>query len=163
MKKGTVAALGTILGGAIGVAAQHMKTKKRLNADIELGRKNEEIIKAYSQWMKIKKEGRSLADYLKENGYQKIAVYGMHYLGENLCEELEDTDIEIKYAIDKNADNMGFDDKNIIVYTPDEELEEVDAVIVTAFYFYDEIEEKLSERLDCPIVSLEDILYELSY
>ena len=40
-------------------------------------------------------------------------------------------------------------------------LETVDAVVVTAITFFDEIEERLSEKVDCPIISLEDILYEV--
>jgi len=43
----------------------------------------------------------------------------------------------------------------------DDSLEDVDVVIVTAITFFDEIETKLSEKLDCPIISLEDILYEV--
>ena len=43
----------------------------------------------------------------------------------------------------------------------DDDLEEVDAVVVTAITFFDEIEEKLSQKIDCPIISLEDILYEI--
>ncbi len=36
----------------------------------------------------------------------------------------------------------------------------VDAIVVTAITFYDEIKEELSRKIDCPIISLEDILYE---
>ena len=43
----------------------------------------------------------------------------------------------------------------------EDELEEVDAVIVTAVTFFDDILEKLSQKLDCPVISLEDILYEI--
>ena len=34
----------------------------------------------------------------------------------------------------------------------------MDAVIVTAITFYEEIEEMLAEKMDCPILSLENIL-----
>lgn len=40
-------------------------------------------------------------------------------------------------------------------------LERVDVVVVTAITFFDDIKEKLSKKLDCPIISLEDILYEV--
>ena len=40
-------------------------------------------------------------------------------------------------------------------------LAPVDVIVVTAISYFDEIEEKLSERVDCPVVSLEDIVYEL--
>ena len=43
----------------------------------------------------------------------------------------------------------------------DDLLEEVDAVIVTAISFIDEIESTLSTKISCPIISLEDILYDM--
>lgn len=41
----------------------------------------------------------------------------------------------------------------------EDKLEPVDAVVVTAISFFDEIEEALNAKTDCPILSLEDILY----
>ena len=64
----------------------------------------------------------------------------------------------MRYAIDKNADMIY---ANVDVVTPDDELEPVDVIVVTAIYYFDEIEEDLSEKVDCPIISLEDILYEI--
>ena len=45
--------------------------------------------------------------------------------------------------------------------TPDDELEPVDVIVVTAIYYFDEIEDMLSEKVDYPVISLEDILYEV--
>ena len=82
----------------------------------------------------------------------------MSYAGETLIEELKETEIEIAYGIDKKADSLYSD---IDVFSMEDLLEEVDVIVVTAITFYDEIEEKLSEKVKCPIVSLEDILYEV--
>ena len=95
---------------------------------------------------------------MEENNYKKVAIYGMSYAGERLLDDLKGTGIEVAYAIDQNAERMFAD---VEVVTVDDVLEPVDAVIVTAIYFFDEIEEKLSDLIDCPIVSLEDIVYEL--
>ncbi len=111
-----------------------------------------------NQWVKIKQENKSIADYLEQNGYKEIAIYGMNYVGETLLDELANSNIKVKYAIDKNADAIYSD---IDVVTPDDELTEVDAVIVTAITFFDEIEEHLLDKMDCPILSMEDILYEV--
>ena len=43
----------------------------------------------------------------------------------------------------------------------DDNLEDVDAIVVTAITFFDEIEEQLQSKVSCPIISLEDILYEV--
>ncbi len=158
MKKGMAAVLSAITGGALASASVYNVMNKEIKKEKMLDGKNEAILKAYSRWVTLKQEGKSIAEYLKENGYRKVAIYGMHYLGENLYNELKNTDIEIKYAIDRNAANIT---SSIPVYTPDEALEEVDAVIVTAFYFYADIEGQLGNYLDCPILSLEDILFEM--
>lgn len=111
-----------------------------------------------NQWVKVKQEGKNLAEYLKKNGYKKIAIYGMSYAGETLLDELCETEIEIAYAIDKNAESIY---SNIDIVTIEADLEKVDVVVVTAITFYDEIEERLKEKLKCPIISLEDIIYEI--
>ena len=48
-------------------------------------------------------------------------------------------------------------DKDIV--TVEDELATVDAIIVTAFHYFDEIEKQLSRKVQCPIISIEDILY----
>ena len=65
---------------------------------------------------------------------------------------------KVKYIIDKNADCIYSD---VDVITPDDDLEQVDVIVVTAIYYFDEIEEMLSQKVDYPIISLEDILYEV--
>ena len=47
------------------------------------------------------------------------------------------------------------------IKTPDSELPMVDVIIVTAITFFEEIEEALYSKIDCPILSMEDILYEI--
>ena len=75
-----------------------------------------------------------------------------------MIEELKGTAIEVAYGIDQKADSI-FSDINVV--SPEYCLDNVDAIVVTAIHFFDEIEEKLSEKVDCPILSLEDILYEM--
>lgn len=111
-----------------------------------------------NQWVKIKQEGKRIESYFQRNGYKKIAVYGMSFVGETFLEELKKTDICVTYAIDKNADRI-YADTDVI--TMEGTFGEVDAVVVTAVTFFDEIKETLSDKVDCPIISLEDILYEI--
>ena len=51
--------------------------------------------------------------------------------------------------------------KKIAIYGMSYAGETLMDVVVTAITFFDEIEENLSEKMDCPIISLEDILYEV--
>ena len=158
MKKGIISVLSAVTGAAIGAGT----TKKVLTDKAKLIQKfSDKHLALYlmmNQWVQVKQEGKNLADYMERNNYRTIAIYGMSYAGERLLEELRDSNIMVKYGIDKNADKL-YSDVDIV--SPDEELEEVDAVIVTPIYFMDEIEEELSEKLSCPILSLEDILYEV--
>lgn len=158
MKKGFSAVLTTLAGAAVGAGAVLKTQKDKMKKEDQLNRKNDAILKLYSQWVSLKQQGKSIADYLKAQDYKTVAIYGMHYMGENLLEELRGSDVEVKYAIDRNAENI-FSDVDVL--TMNDDLPPVDAVIVTAFYFFDEIEESLAEKLDCPALSIEDILYEM--
>lgn len=40
-------------------------------------------------------------EYFTQNGYQKIAVYGMHYAGERLVDELRNTEVKVVCGIDQ--------------------------------------------------------------
>ena len=110
-----------------------------------------------NQWVWVKQEGKNLASYFEANGYKKIAVYGMSYAGETLLNELKGTAVEVAYGIDQNADGTNV---NVSILTMKGDLLPVDAVVVTAITFFDEIEEDLQRKVDCPILSLEDILDE---
>lgn len=116
------------------------------------------LYKMMIQWVKVKQQGKSLGSYFEQKKYKKIAIYGMSYAGETLVEELKDSNVKIAYGIDKNASSIYSD---VEIVTMDGELEVVDAVIVTAITFFDEIAKALSMKISCPIISLEDILYEV--
>lgn len=153
--------LGLLIAEAAELLVQRVRITNKLKMESEMAKKNEEIIKIYSHWIRLKQNDKSLSCYLKERGYKKIAIYGMHYLGESLFDDLMDTDVEIKYMIDKNAERIYRNYSSIPVYKPDEKLDEVDVVIVTAFIYFKEIQEQLEKQLDCPVLSLKEILYEL--
>lgn len=158
MKKGVIGVLSTILGAGIGAAAVGKKMGKKVDDWHSLSDRHLALFLLMNQWVKVKQEGKNISEYFEKKGYKNIAVYGMSYVGETLCDELKNTDTIVKYAIDKNADRIYAD---VDVVTMDDELEKVDAIVVTAITFFDEIEEQLSEKVECPIICLEDILYEM--
>lgn len=159
MKKGIVGTiLSTAAGAVVSAGVVMARMEKSLNEKQNTSNKHFALFKMMNQWVRIKQEGKNLAEYFKENGYEKIAVYGMSYAGETLVYELNDSGITVEYGIDQNAKSLYLD---IDIYEPDDDLKEVDALVVTAITFFDEIEEKMSQKLDCPIISLEDILYEI--
>lgn len=158
MKKGAITILSALTGAAVGAGAVGKVESEKLDKMRAMSNKHLELFKMMSQWVKVKQEGKNLSSYFEKNGYTKIAVYGMSYAGETLINELENSTVTVAYGIDRNADSLYAD---IDIVSMDDDLEEVDAIIVTAITFFDEIEEKLSEKMDCPIISLDDILYEV--
>ncbi|MDE7028625.1 MAG: hypothetical protein K2P63_01445 [Lachnospiraceae bacterium] len=158
MKKGVIAALCVVGGAVCGALGVRKVMKDKVVHKSKMSEKHLALYLMMNQWVKVKQEGKSIAGYLEKSGYKEIAIYGMNYVGETLMSELENSKIKVMYAIDKNADRIYAD---VDVLTPDACLPEVDAVIVTPITFFDEIEDSLSEKLDCPILSMEDILYEV--
>ena len=157
-KEAILALLGSIIGMVAGsrvILKKEMKERANIK---ELSDKHFTLMLLLNQWLKIRQEGKELADYFHKNEIGSIAVYGMSYVGERLYDELKDTDIRIAYAIDKNANNIYAE---IDVMLPDAELPQTEAIVVTSVFYYDEIKEKLQRKMKCPIISLEDILYEL--
>lgn len=158
MKKGVISVLSAITGAVLGAGAVGKVTGEKICKTKSMSDKHLALFLMMNQWVKVKQEGKNIADYFEKNGYKKIAVYGMSYAGETLIGELKDTDITIAYGIDQKADSIYAD---VDVVSMDGKLEAVDAVVVTAVTFFDEIEEQLCRKVDCPIISLEDILYEV--
>ena len=111
-----------------------------------------------NQWLLLKNEGKSLADYFVNNSYKNIAVYGMGELGNRLIEELKSSDINVRYGIDKNVQSVY---SEIEVIDLESKIENVDVIVVTAVFAFEEIENELSKRTDIPIVSLEEVIYEI--
>lgn len=158
MKKVFSSILSMAVGVVAGGFAAKRKAEKKIGAMGANGAKVHELYKAFDQWLQIRQQGKTLAEYFTKNGYKTVAVYGMKELGERLCDELKGSDVIVNYAIDRNADSIYAD---VDVVTPDEELEPVDVIVVTAIYYFDEIEEMLSQKVDYPIISLKDVLYEV--
>ena len=158
MKKTSISVVSAIAGAVLGAGATRKTFLSKAQKAQSMSDKHLALFLMMNQWVKIKQEGKELASYFDKNDYKRIAIYGMSYAGETLIDELRGTDITIAYGIDKNADSI-YADMDIV--SVEDVLDEVDAVVVTAITFFDEIEEKLSEKISCPILSLEDILYEV--
>lgn len=154
--------ISTVVGGVVGTLMGGVAVGKKCNQTISVlkdkKRKMDSYYFLFNQWLIVRQEGKTLAEYFEKNNYKTVAIYGMKEFGERLYDELKKSDITVKYIIDKNADTIYAD---VDIVTPDDVLEPVDVIVVTATHYYDEIEEMLFDKTDCPVVSLEDILYEV--
>ena len=158
MKKRVVSVLILIVGIFVGMGITKRKEGERYGKAQMMSNKHLALFLMMNQWVRVKQEGKNLSKYMEKKCYKKIAIYGMSYAGERLLDELKDSNITVKYGIDKKADEIY---SEIDVVSPEKELETVDAIIVTSVFFMDEIKKELSAKVKCPIISLEDILYEL--
>ncbi len=108
-----------------------------------------------NNWIGKKQKNINLSSYFEKMGYNSVAIYGMKEVGERLYEELKDTKTEVKYAVDQNAESIYAD---IDVYSPDDDLPEVDVIVVTATYYYNSILNNIKDKISCPIISLDDVI-----
>lgn len=109
----------------------------------------------FNKWLLLKQQEQSLESYFESKGYRTIAIYGLKELGLRLIDELKGSSVSVAYAIDKNAKSMK---RGITMYTPQEDLPEVDAIIVTAIHYFEEIKEDLNMVCPYPIISLKEII-----
>lgn len=158
MKKHTV--IGSIMGiitGSIGgmILTTHLNniSIKEKNSKINKYRSYYEIL---NQWLILKQEGKSLEKYFLDNEYKNIAIYGMGELGNRLYDELKDSNIKVKYAMDSNYSGQYTE---LDIKELEDDLPEVDIIVVTAIFAFDEIENNLKSVTDCNIISLENAVY----
>ena len=125
--------------------------KREVSVDI----KYYKMFRTLYNWIKLKNRNILINEYLQRKGWKQIAIYGMGYIGECLYEELEKTDIMVLYGIDQSArDYKG----EICIYRIDEQLEDVDAVIVTFEGEFEIIKKSVHNKIECPIVTIDELL-----
>ncbi len=121
------------------------------NENVKLKEFNELLM----MWLQDYQDGRKLVDYFYKRGISSIAIYGFAGLGMAFANDLEDTDVLVKYAIDRNAENVYTE---LPVLKPDDDLPKVDAIVVAAIHYYGEIKAYMETKVDCAIISLEDVI-----
>lgn len=109
-----------------------------------------------TRWMDWKIKGKCVAEVLLKRNWSRIAVYGYAELGQLLCRELAESGVYISYILDKKVTDSGI--KNLPIHIPQSGLPQVDVVVVTAVYYFDEISRELSQMGYQNIISLRTLL-----
>ena len=160
MGKFLTCAISALGGMAAGIAVAErtvgIEREKEIRIQEENYNKSQEFYAVLVQWLHNIHNGFTLEDYLEKKGYKEVAIYGFKELGVCLLEELQDSDVKVVYGIDRDADSIYVPCR---LYKPDESLPRVDAVIVTAIHYFDDIKAMLEGKINCPIISLEDIVF----
>lgn len=157
MKKGMVSAFSILAGGLAGAGIVGMISGEQVGKMHKASDKHLALYLMMNQWVRVKQDGKNLVSYFDKHGYRRIAIYGMSYAGKTLIRELHNSDIEIVCGIDQR-EGM---DAEIEMVAMDEIQQDIDVIVVTAITFFDEIKENLMQKVSCPVISLEDILYEI--
>lgn len=154
MKKGIIA----LLGGITGTIAGGIFVGKTCSKTIALKTDKINKFKSYynmlNLWLILKQQGKTLEQYFADNGYKTIAIYGMGEMGNRLYDELKGSSIRIAYVIDQEAGRY----TEIASRSPKDQLDDVDVIVVTAVFAFEEIKNNIRTKASCPIVSLEDIV-----
>ena len=161
MKKRLFSVISLIVGAAAGFVCCSYLDWNKLNSVQKKVDKFKEYYNILNQWLILKQEGNSLEKYFIENKYKTVSIYGMGEIGNRLYEELKDSSkIEVKYGIDNNASDT-YSELEVLSleeYT-DLAADDIDVIVVTATFAFDDIKKSLSELLDCNIISIEDVVY----
>lgn len=158
MKKIIHGLLGAVLGLTAGAGAMTYISNKTIGERDKKIDKFKLYYNALNQWLNIKQCGKSIEKYFVENNYKTIAIYGMGEMGNRLYEDLKNSGVTVKYAIDKKADETF---SEVEVLSLEDELPEVDVIVVSAIFAFEEIEKDITEVCNIPVVSLEDVLYDV--
>lgn len=109
------------------------------------------------RWLWLKLQDKGVKEFFESKGYQKIAIYGFGEIGNRLYEELSRTsEVRVIYAIDSKADKK---QSPLKMYKPEDVLPDADVIVVSVDYIYDEIAELLSDKVSCPIISIDDVIF----
>lgn len=109
-------------------------------------------------WLHLRDIHFNISEFFKIHNYNTIAIYGAGRLGLHLFYELRNQDIEIIFAIDANSENIQFP---IPLYSPEEQMPLVDAIVITVIDQYKEIAQILRKRVNSIMIPLEEIIQEL--
>lgn len=158
MMKGKILAFGIGLGAGVigGFLWEHDRMKLIMKEKIRKLDRSQSYYGLLLSWLKMHEEKISLDDYFERLEISNIAVYGNGQIGERLIKEMECTKTSIRYIIDRNACSMV---SKFPIFTMEDELPQVDAIVVTVIDEYDSIAEAIRKKCDCYVFSIEEVIY----
>lgn len=124
----------------------------------KLIQKYRQFYRLFLRWIRIEQNGENIPKYLKEKNINKISVYGYGDVGKLLYNELINTNIVVTEILDKRDIRT---ENNLVIKKPHHGNRDVDAIIVTAISYFDEIKKELSQLGYKNIISLQKLVEEM--
>lgn len=131
----------------------HRENEKKYEENL---RRKASFYSLLSRWMEKKLAGESAAARLLQMGYHSVAIYGAGKHGKFLYEDIKNSEVEVRYFIDKNKNAMP--ESGLTVYTIDEELPAVDAIIITPYLEQQTVIQELRQKGDYVFLPLDQLI-----
>lgn len=154
MKKGIAVGLTILVSFAAGFILGGKVLVNMINDCKRRMKRNLSNMMLFNDWLEFLYLGGKLEQYFYNHGYKKIMIYGNGYIGKRLQQALMQTDIEVIAIMDKAVlpGEEGF------VIGVDSSIPDVDCIVITPIYYYDEIVSLLHKKTKLPIVSMQMII-----
>lgn len=110
------------------------------------------------KWICLLQDGKSVVQYFKDNNIQEITLYGMGELGKRLYKDLQESGVIVKYVIDRDKK---LQNEKYTLLSPEDDFPQLETIVVTAPFEFQEIREALSKKTDAKIISLKEIIDEV--
>lgn len=109
---------------------------------------------AAMQWMELETQHpNAISDYLTQKGYQKIGIYGYDRMGKLLRRKLKDRN---PVVIDEMHKQM--DPEVRTIHTTEKRFPEMDLLVVSRFFEFEDLLDDIRSRTDAEIVPLDGFL-----
>lgn len=136
----------SIVGIFIIIRNSMINKERSYNAIRESERVNA-INRTMFHWISNHVDEAFFEEYFRKRRISKIAIYGTASLGELFFYYVKNSGVEIAYLMDKAISDTGcFQEIPLFGLDYEGEIPEVDAIIVTPVYYFDEIKNDLEAR-----------------
>lgn len=134
-------------------------TESTMQGEIERQRKlvdkQYKIMMAMNSWIYALQNGKQIIRFFDKMSVRNIAIYGWGYLGKCMANELQNSYVKVQYVIDQNKKDI---DGDIEVYDWNDPWPDVDLIVVTPFYEYKDIRNRIKAKKKCKVASIEKII-----
>lgn len=110
----------------------------------------------YDSWLSQTLHGHNPADIFKKADIKTIAIYGAGYIGKSIYKLMKDTDTQIAFYLDRNADYINLE---IPAYTIEDSPKNVGGIIISLFKGAENIKADLKKKFSCPIYTIREFLH----
>jgi hypothetical protein len=116
------------------------------------------VINVLYRWIRFNQSGQSIEKLLLDKGFYNIAVYSFTPVSKSLIYELDGSQVNIAYLIDRYGSTLHINFKCCTLEEADSNG--IDAVIC-CYIGDDKVVEDIKKYFSCPVLTMEEVLYEL--